>query len=87
MAECIPGEDAPTIFTMEKRGDGWDDVRDAILDAKKERVKAVETIKEKYGPGFSSAARWARVIAEEVRLPLSGSRPCSVSPRPTLIYR
>ena len=31
-----------------------------------ERVKAVEQIKEKYGPGLASAGRWAKVITEEV---------------------
>jgi len=55
-----------TIFTMEERDDGWDDVRRGVIEAKQERVKAVEQLKEKYGPGLASAGRWAKVITEEV---------------------
>merc|ERR1719331_3627488 len=55
------------VFTLEEgQGDGWDDVRRGVIEAKKERVKAVEQLKEKYGPGLASAGRWAKVITEEV---------------------
>ena len=62
------------VWSLEESGDGWDDVRAAVIEAKKERVKALDTIKEKYGPGVSAAAKWAKVIAGEVggALPTEG---------------
>merc|ERR1719331_926990 len=55
------------VFTLEEgQGDGWDDVRRGVIEAKKERVKAVEQIKEKYGPGLATAGRWAKVLTDEV---------------------
>ena len=54
------------VFTLEESGDGWDDVRRSVIDAKKQRASAVIELKEKYGPGLASAGRWAKVITNEV---------------------
>jgi len=54
------------VFTLEESGDGWDDVRRSVVDAKKQRASAVIELKEKYGPGLASAGRWAKVITNEV---------------------
>ena len=55
-----------TIFTLQTKGDGWDDVRKAIIDGKKERAPTLDKMKEKYGPGLRTAGRWAKVLATEV---------------------
>ena len=34
--------DEDTIWTLKERGDGWDDVRGSLIEAKKDRAKAVE---------------------------------------------
>ena len=41
-----PTSDSP--FTLQERGDGWDDVRGAIADAKKDREKPWAEIKKDY---------------------------------------
>ena len=54
---------ASDIFTLEERDDGWDDVRQSIKEAKKQRQQPWEDINRDYiGP----TTRWAKVIAEEV---------------------
>ena len=56
----------PNLFTLEEQNDGFDDVRASITAAKKDRAKALDTVKEKYGPAFKTASRWAKVLTEEV---------------------
>merc|ERR1740124_786321 len=63
LAACV---NQGIVFTLEESGDGWDDVRRGVIDAKKERSKAVDELKTKYGPGLASAGRWAKVITNEV---------------------
>ena len=36
--------DEDTIWTLKERGDGWDDVRGSLIDANKDRAKAVEEL-------------------------------------------
>lgn len=56
----------PNLFTLEEQNDGFDDVRASLIAAKKDRAKALDAVKEKYGPAFKTASRWAKVITEEV---------------------
>jgi len=59
-------EDTKGIFTLETKNDGWDDVRGVVVRAKKDRSKALEEIKGKYGPPLKTASRWAKVLTEEI---------------------
>ena len=56
----------PNLFTLEEQNDGFDDVRASIIAAKKDRAKALDMVKEKYGPGFKTASSWAKVLTTEV---------------------
>ena len=51
------------IFTLKERDDGWDDVRESIKFAKKDRVKAWDEVNSRY---LQPAARWSKVLSEEV---------------------
>jgi len=59
-------DDTKGIFTLETKNDGWDDVRGVVVRAKKDRSKALEEIKGKYGPPLKTASRWAKVLTEEI---------------------
>ena len=57
------------VWSLEESGDGWDDVRQAVIQAKKDRKKALEDAEAylaKYGAPAEKAGRWAKVIAAEV---------------------
>merc|ERR1711924_102970 len=63
--------DSSTIFTMQDRDDGWNDVRNAIVTFKKERVGALDQLKsllkrDTDAIKSSAAGRWSRVLAEEL---------------------
>lgn len=60
------GVKEPNLFTLEEQNDGFDDVRQAVIAAKKDRSKALGVVKEKYGPAWQTASRWTKVIADEV---------------------
>ena len=45
-----------TIFTMQERNDGWDDVRNSIKEAKKQREKPWNDIQQEY---ILPAKRWS----------------------------
>lgn len=75
LADAPEGEEektaAPeTIFTLQDRDDGWDDVRGSIKAAIKDREKPYQDIKENYvkpaAATVATAARWAKVLAEEL---------------------
>ena len=53
-----------TIFTMEERGDGWDDVRKSIKASIRDREKAWNQIDESYVKPFR---RWSVVLTTEVK--------------------
>ena len=67
-------EDAPaepdTIFTLQERDDGWDDVRSSIKKQIKDRQQPYEDIKRDYleptAAMLKTAGRWTKVLAEEV---------------------
>lgn len=64
--------DAPApdgIFTLEERKDGWDDVRGSIKGAIKDRQGAVKALNAWNTQYVAPAARWAKVLAEELPLP------------------
>ena len=57
---------ADTIFTLQKRDDGWNDVRDAIEKAKEERSGALDQLKSNFESDAtkirsSAAVRWTKV--------------------------
>lgn len=55
------------LFTLELQGDGWDDVRQKIIDAKKDRQKPWEALQnDKTVKTASKVAKVARIVAEEV---------------------
>ena len=58
-----------SIFTLDERKDGWDDVRSSIKDAIKERAGGIQELNawnEKY---IKPTTKWAKVIVEELPLP------------------
>lgn len=58
-----------SIFTLDERKDGWDDVRSTIKDAIKERAGGIQELNawnEKY---IKPTTKWAKVIVEELPLP------------------
>ena len=72
-AETTPTEESEistTPFTLEDRGDGWDDVRSALQKAKKERSGAWDELNRLYVSRGVEAAktggRWAKVLADEL---------------------
>ena len=69
-----------TLFTLEERDDGWNDVRQAIKTAKKDRLKAYNEINDMY---IDPAKRWSKVIADEISELRSGDAPSAeVKPPP-----
>jgi len=63
-------------FSLQDQDDGWDDVREAIRFAKKDRAKAWKQLGEYVGPRVktasdtaATASRWAKVLADEVDVP------------------
>merc|ERR1719310_2511988 len=69
-SEAETSESTPdSIFTLEERKDGWDDVRGSIKGAIKDRQGAVEALNEWNANYVKPAARWAKVLAEELPLP------------------
>jgi len=63
-AKVEPTAPSGSIFTLEERKDGWDDVRGALKDAAKDREKPWQEVKEQY---ISPVSRWASVLADELR--------------------
>lgn len=60
LQECF--DQAETIFTLKRRGDGWDDVRDSIEDFKEDRRAAIEELSGKFQKiQTSPIARWTKV--------------------------
>lgn len=60
---CVDAESAQeTMFTLEAMGDGWDDVRRYIVDAKKDRAKAWDEVNTLY---VRPTAKWTKVLADE----------------------
>lgn len=53
-----------TIFTLQERADGWDDVRNSIKQAKKDRSGAWEDIQRDY---LKPTAAWTKVITTEIK--------------------
>jgi hypothetical protein len=51
-----------SIFTLQERDDGWDDVRASIKAARDDRKDAWDLINQEY---VKPAARWSKVLAEE----------------------
>jgi hypothetical protein len=68
LSENTPAE-PDTIFTMQERQDGWDDVRSSIKKQIKDRRQAYDAIAENYvaptAATLKTAGRWAKVLAEE----------------------
>ena len=56
-------EAADTVFTLSPRDDGWDDLRGAIVTARKERSGAWEQLQKQY---VRPVSRVAKVVVEEV---------------------
>ena len=52
-----------TLFTLEEREDGWDDVRQNIKEGIKQREKPLQEIRDMY---IKPAQRWAKVLSEEI---------------------
>jgi len=50
-------------FTLEKRGDGWDDLRAAIIVAREERRASYDAMQKKY---VKPVSRAAKVLVDEV---------------------
>ena len=72
-----------SIFTMKRRNDGWDNVRDSIDTAIKDRSKAIGSLNEWSEKYVAPAGRWAKVLAEE--LPVVDSvKSVELPPLPTL---
>ena len=68
VAACMEKAPSGTMFTMDERDDGWNDVRAALQAAKKDRAKGVDDLKtwvDKNSGGVKSATRWAKVLGEE----------------------
>jgi len=79
-AEATAEEQPDTIFTLEDRQDGWDDVRNSIKTGIKERAGGVEGLNawsEKY---VAPVGRWAKVLADELPVEL----PSVDLPKPSL---
>ena len=58
----------PSPFTLQQQRDGWDDVREAIIDAKTDRQPAYDLIKQKYDDvreTVDPALRMSKVLAAE----------------------
>jgi len=64
--------EAETIFTLEDRDDGWDDVRNTIKTARKERIGAWEEIQRDY---VKPTAAWTKVITSEIKEIVVDKRP------------
>lgn len=80
MQECMEKNAAKTIFTLEERDDGWNDVRKVIDEAKKEREGAFNALTSNFkrdtdSIASSAAVRWTKVIAEEVKEAVTLSGP------------
>lgn len=62
---CV--QEASTIFTMQPRDDGWNNVRDAIEDFKKDRKGAIDQLTG-YTDTINSTpvVRWTKVLAGEL---------------------
>lgn len=71
LAACLD-DTSSTPFTLEKRGDGFDDVRDLLTGAKKDREKPWKEVNEDY---VQPAARLTKALAEELPLPSLPSLP------------
>uniref|UniRef100_A0A7S3TEI5 Transmembrane protein n=2 Tax=Choreotrichia TaxID=141411 RepID=A0A7S3TEI5_9SPIT len=54
---------ASSPFTLQKRGDGWDDLRQALVNAGKERQPSLEQLQKNY---VKPVERVAKVLADEV---------------------
>lgn len=50
---------ADTILTMDKRNDGWDDVRNLLVEMKEDRQEALEQLKTSITS--APAIRWTQV--------------------------
>ena len=76
-------EEAPSsakaIFTLEERGDGWDDVRGWVVDAKKDRAKAWDelsgSVKNVNSEYIQPTARLTKVLVEEAGVVVPTFRP------------
>ena len=58
----------PSPFTLQQQRDGWDDVREAIIDAKTDRQPAYDVLKQKYDDvreTVDPALRMSKVLAAE----------------------
>ena len=58
----------PSPFTLQQQRDGWDDVREAIIDAKADRQPAYDVLKQKYDDvreTVDPALRMSKVLAAE----------------------
>ena len=58
----------PSPFTLQQQRDGWDDVREAIIDAKTDRQPAYDLLKQKYDDvreTVDPALRMSKVLAAE----------------------
>jgi hypothetical protein len=64
-SKAAPAVPQPTgsPFTLEKRGDGWDDLREAIAGAGQERQASYEALQKKY---VKPASRVAKVLVDEL---------------------
>lgn len=69
-AACMETADPQTIFSLQDRDDGWNDVRAKIKAAIKDREKPYNDIKDNYiapaSENLKKAGKWAKVLAEEV---------------------
>ena len=83
VANAAGADEDDNIFTMKRRNDGWDDVRDSIDTANKDRSKAIGSLNEWSEKYVAPAGRWAKVLAEELPV-LDGVKSVELPPLPTL---
>jgi len=72
------------ILTLQERGDGWDDVRESIKTAGKERQKPLEELKSKYLQPLQEAQIRAQATLEVLVEELPGSVSTPKVSMPTL---